>query len=59
LAQAYPSLRSGALVPLRYAAHWADLLNDVACLSFGRQGRLMVAQEHSRLRVLRWLESAA
>ncbi len=58
LATAYPSFRSGALRPLRYAAHWADLLNDVARLSFGRRGRVLVAQERSRMQVLRWLESA-
>jgi len=58
LAIAYPSLRRASLLPLRYAAHWVELLNDVARLSFGRQGRLLVAQERRRMRVLRWLESA-
>jgi hypothetical protein len=56
LEKAYPSLGSSALRPLRYAAHWAALLNDVAHLSFGRETRSLVARERSRVRMLRWLE---
>src|SRR5262249_50520385 len=56
LENAYPSLGSSALRPLRYAAHWAALLNDVAQLSFGREARSLVARERSRVRMLRWLE---
>jgi hypothetical protein len=57
LARVYPSLDARMLRPLRYAAHWADLLNDVARVSFGRRGRSLVAQERRRMTVLRWLES--
>lgn len=56
LASAYPRLSASALQPLRYAAHWGDLLNDVARLSFGPRGRQLLAQERSRRTLLWWLE---
>jgi hypothetical protein len=57
LVKIYPSLGSRALLPLRYAAHWRDLLNEVTRLPFGRDARSLVARERSRVRMLRWLET--
>jgi hypothetical protein len=55
LAKAYPAMQPpfGAL---RYAAHWADLLGDVARLSFAREARALAARERGRTRLLQWLE---